>query len=147
MIAAVAPGPAAIAVTADLSPGAEPGRVVLPVSAETEIEVRRAGGTVERAAAADLVAGARIEARHTGAELRLDTSTILARSGRCQLRPRPCVRAASPPRQPERDCSAPHRGESGSAKDLPSRCAMAGFAACRLGLSNWRLWPDFTEGY
>jgi hypothetical protein len=70
MIAAVAPGPAAIGITVDLSPGAEPGRVVLLVSAETEIEVRRADGTIERAGAADLAAGARIEARHTGAELR-----------------------------------------------------------------------------
>ena len=32
VIAAVAPGPAAIGVTVDLAPGAEPGRVVLLVS-------------------------------------------------------------------------------------------------------------------
>ncbi len=70
VIAAVAPGPAAIGGTVDLSPGDESGRVVLLVSPETEIEVRRADGTAGRGSAADLVAGARIVARHTGAELR-----------------------------------------------------------------------------
>ena len=70
VIAAVAPGPAAIGVTVDFAPGAEPGRVVLLVSPETEIEVGRADGTTGRGGAADLVAGARIEARHTGAALR-----------------------------------------------------------------------------
>lgn len=70
VIAAVAPGPAAICVAVDVAPGAEPGRVVLLVSSGTEIEVRRADGTIERGGAADLVAGARIVARHTGAELR-----------------------------------------------------------------------------
>lgn len=70
VIAAVAPGPAAICVTVDVAPGDESGRVVLLVVPETEIELRRADGTTMRGGAADLVAGARIVARHTGAELR-----------------------------------------------------------------------------
>ncbi|HEX7241960.1 MAG TPA: hypothetical protein VF263_16880 [Longimicrobiaceae bacterium] len=70
VIAAVAPGPAAIGVSVDIALEAEPGRVVLLVSSETEIEIRRADGTIERGGASDLVAGARIVARHTGAELR-----------------------------------------------------------------------------
>ncbi len=69
-IAAVAPGPAAIGVLVDAAPGDDAGQVVLLVSPETEIEVRRADGTAVRGSAADLAVGARIVARHTGAEMR-----------------------------------------------------------------------------
>jgi hypothetical protein len=72
VIAAVDPGPAATRLTVDVSSGAaaEPGRVVLIVSPETEVEVQRADGTSARGGAADLVVGARIRARHTGVEMR-----------------------------------------------------------------------------
>jgi hypothetical protein len=70
VIASVAPGPDAIRVAVDVAPEDDSGRVVLLVSPETEIEVRRADGTGGRGGVADLVAGARIVARHTGAELR-----------------------------------------------------------------------------
>ena len=72
VIAGVEPGSPATRVTVEVASAAdtESGRVVLLVSPETEIEVRRADGTVARGGAADLVAGARIQARHTGAEMR-----------------------------------------------------------------------------
>jgi hypothetical protein len=59
-------------VTVDLSSGAtaEGGRAVLLVSSETEIEVVRADGATGRGSPADLVPGARITARHAGAEMR-----------------------------------------------------------------------------
>lgn len=71
-IAAVETGPAGTRVTVDATLGAvaEPGRVVLLVEPNTEVEVRRADGTLERGDASDLVAGARIQAWHTGAEMR-----------------------------------------------------------------------------
>jgi hypothetical protein len=72
VIAAVEPGPAATRLTVEVASGAaaEPGRAVLLVSSETEVEVQRADGTSARGGAADLVVGARIRARHTGVEMR-----------------------------------------------------------------------------
>lgn len=46
------------------------GRAVLLVSQETEVSVQRADGTVQRGRAADLAVGLRVEAEHTGTELR-----------------------------------------------------------------------------
>ena len=72
VIAAVDAGPAATRVTVEVEsgPGAEPERAVLLVSPETEVEVQRADGTTGRGSTADLVVGARIVARHSGAEMR-----------------------------------------------------------------------------
>jgi len=72
VIAAVEPGPAQTRVTVEVAPGAaaEGGPAVLLVSADTEVEVRRGDGSTRRGTAADLVAGARIMARHTGAQMR-----------------------------------------------------------------------------
>jgi hypothetical protein len=71
VIAAVEPGSAATRVTVDLAPGAgETGQAVLLVSPATKVEVRRADGTSSQGSAADLRAGARIQAWHDGAEMR-----------------------------------------------------------------------------
>ena len=71
-IAAVEPGSPTTRVTVDLTPGAaaQGGRAVLLVSPDTEVVVQRADGTTVRGGPSDLVPGARIRARHAGAELR-----------------------------------------------------------------------------
>lgn len=68
----VEPAPSATRVTVELAEeaAAEPGRAVLLVGPATEVEVQRADGTIVRGSMADLVPGARVLARHTGAELR-----------------------------------------------------------------------------
>ncbi|HEX2094705.1 MAG TPA: hypothetical protein VHG28_20030 [Longimicrobiaceae bacterium] len=71
VIAAVEPGPTATRVSVDAHSGeGAPGRVVLLVSPDTEVEIRRTDGTDVRGSAADLRTGARIQARHDGAEMR-----------------------------------------------------------------------------
>lgn len=71
-IVSVEPGPAATRLTLDLTSGggARAERVVLVVSPDTVVEVRLPDGTTRRGGAADLVVGARVQARHAGAELR-----------------------------------------------------------------------------
>jgi hypothetical protein len=51
-------------------PGAAGERAILLVSPQTEITVQAADGTSRAGDVRDLVAGARIDARHTGTELR-----------------------------------------------------------------------------
>jgi hypothetical protein len=72
VIAAVETGPTATRLTVEIAPGEapEPGRAVLLVSPATEVTVQLADGTSRRGEATDLAVGARILARHTGAELR-----------------------------------------------------------------------------
>ncbi len=67
VIAGVDSGPAGTRLTVDVDAGE---RVVLIVSPGTEVLVERAGGATAPGGAAELVAGARIVARHTGAEMR-----------------------------------------------------------------------------
>jgi len=72
VIAAVDAGTAETHVTVDpagRAPAGE-GRAVVRVGVTTVVEVERADGTTRRGGAGDLVPGARIRARHTGAELR-----------------------------------------------------------------------------
>ena len=73
VIAGVEPGPEATRLTVEVaSEGVEtePGPVVLLVSPGTDVRVEREDGTSARGGAADLAVGARILARHTGAEMR-----------------------------------------------------------------------------
>jgi hypothetical protein len=69
VIAAVETGPSGAVLTVDV-PGAPEPRVVLIVPPGTEVLVERADGTSAPGGAADLAAGARIVARHTGAAMR-----------------------------------------------------------------------------
>ncbi len=72
VIAAVEPGSGESRVTVEVASRetAEGDRVVLLVSPETEVIVKRPDGTHGRGGAADLAVGARILARHTGREMR-----------------------------------------------------------------------------
>lgn len=70
VIAAVDPGPAATRVTVETADAEDPGRAILLVEPGTEIVVEEPDGTSRAGSAADLRVGARIQARHTGAELR-----------------------------------------------------------------------------
>ena len=72
VIAAVEPGSPDTRVTVDVASAdaVSTGRVVLIVSPATEISVERADGTSARGGVADLSAGARVRARHTGEEMR-----------------------------------------------------------------------------
>ncbi|HEU4456613.1 MAG TPA: hypothetical protein VFR81_26335 [Longimicrobium sp.] len=69
VIAGVDSGPAGTRLTLDPADGAGE-RVVLIVPPGTEVLVERADGTTVPGGAADLTVGARIGARHTGAEMR-----------------------------------------------------------------------------
>jgi hypothetical protein len=71
-IAGIEAGAGATRLMVDLAAGgaAEPGRVALLVSPDTEVLVQRADGTSAAGGAADLAVGARIRARHTGEEMR-----------------------------------------------------------------------------
>jgi hypothetical protein len=69
VIAGVDSGPAGTRLTVD-SPGAAEPRAVLIVPPGTEVLVKRVDGTTSPGGAADLVPGARIVARHTGAAMR-----------------------------------------------------------------------------
>jgi hypothetical protein len=82
VIASVQPGAGTTRVTIQVSRPGTPGeQAVLLVSAQTEVTVRAADGA-SPGDMLDLVPGARIDARHTGAELRsLPRSTMQRRSG------------------------------------------------------------------
>lgn len=65
------PAPASVRVTVQRDAGSPgPERAVLHVPPQAQVEVQRADGTVHAGTAADIVPGARILARHTGAEMR-----------------------------------------------------------------------------
>ncbi len=71
VVAAVQPGPGTARVTVQVSrPGTPVEQAVLLVSPQTEVTVRAADGASRPGDMLDLVPGARIEARHTGTELR-----------------------------------------------------------------------------
>ena len=72
VVAAVQQQPAVTRVTVEAAAPAGPTRetFVLLVRPGTEILIQRADGTAERGRSADLVVGARVQAEHTGAELR-----------------------------------------------------------------------------
>jgi hypothetical protein len=71
VIAAVQPGAGTTRVTVQVSRPGTPGeQAVLLVSAQAEVTVRAADGASRPGDMLDLVPGARIDARHTGAELR-----------------------------------------------------------------------------
>jgi len=69
VIAGVDSGPEGVRLTIDSPGGAEP-RVVLVVPPGTEVLVERADGATSPGGAAELVAGARVVARHAGAAMR-----------------------------------------------------------------------------
>lgn len=72
VVAAVDAGAQGTRVTLELDGGtaAEPRRAVLLVLPETVVEVQRPDGTTGHGSTADLAAGARVQARHTGVEMR-----------------------------------------------------------------------------
>ncbi|HEY0020687.1 MAG TPA: hypothetical protein VGC13_30590 [Longimicrobium sp.] len=71
VIAGVEPGGGTARVTVEVYRPSAPGeRVILLLSPGTEIAVQRSDGTSRPGEVRDLASGARIEARHAGAELR-----------------------------------------------------------------------------